>query len=94
MTDLDLWINRHNRRLWLGLFLQRAGEWLAAFLFLFGASVLTAKLFLPEFWPRVLWLGLLAIPILLLAGARRAGGRSRVSKPWRFWIGNCGAAGW
>ena len=55
--------------------MQRAGEWLAAFLFLFGASVLTAKLFLPEFWPHVLWLGLLAVPILLLA-ARSASRRS------------------
>ncbi len=75
MTDLDLWIKRHNRRLVFGLFLQRAGEWLAAFLFLFGACVLTSKLFLPQFWPHVLWLGLWAVPILLLA-ARSASRRS------------------
>lgn len=67
MTTLELWIKRHHRRLAFGLFLQRAGEWLAAFLFLFGACVLTAKLFLPDFWPHVLWLGLLVIPLLLLA---------------------------
>jgi hypothetical protein len=51
----------------LGLFLQRAGEGLAVFLFLFGASVLTAKLFLPQFWPNVLWLGVLVIPLLAMA---------------------------
>lgn len=67
MTTLELWIRRHHRRLALGLFLQRAGEWLAVWLFLFGAAVLTAKLFLPEFWPDVLWLTLLAVPILVLA---------------------------
>ena len=73
MTTLELWIKRHHRRLAFGLFLQRAGEWLAVFLFLFGAAVLTAKLFLPSFWPDVLWLGLGIVPILLLAGrwARR-----------------------
>lgn len=67
MTTLELWINRHNRRLMIGLFLKRAGEWLAAWLYLFGACVLTVKLFLPDFWPEVLWLGLLVIPILGLA---------------------------
>ncbi len=67
MTTLELWIKRHRRRLALGLFLQRAGEWLAALLFLFGACVLMAKLFLPRFWPDVLWLGLLAVPLLSLA---------------------------
>lgn len=67
MTTLELWIKRHHRRLAFGLFLGRAGEWLAGFLLLFGAAVLTAKLFLPEFWPEVLWLSVLAIPILLLA---------------------------
>jgi hypothetical protein len=68
MTTLELWIKRHHRRLAFGLFLQRAGEWLAAFLFVFGASVLTAKLFLPQFWPGVLWLGLAILPILVLSG--------------------------
>lgn len=68
MTTLELWINRHHRRLAFGLFLERAGEWLAVFLLLFGAAVLTAKLFLPDFWPEVLWLLTLVVPILLLAG--------------------------
>lgn len=67
MTTLELWIKRHHRRLAFGLFLERAGEWLAGFLFLFGAAVLTAKLFLPEFWPGVLWVSLLVVPIVLLA---------------------------
>ncbi len=67
MTTLELWIKRHHRRLAFGLFLERAGESLAVFLFLFGASVLTAKLFLPQFWPHVLWLGFLAVPLALLA---------------------------
>lgn len=64
MTTLELWITRHNRRLMFGLFLKRAGEWLAVWLYVFGACVLTVKLFLPEFWPDVLWLSLLVIPIL------------------------------
>ncbi|MCA9067799.1 MAG: hypothetical protein KDA84_02690, partial [Planctomycetaceae bacterium] len=64
MTTLEFWITRHNRRLAIGLFLKRAGEWLAGWLYLFGACVLAVKLFLPEYWPEVLWLTLLVIPIL------------------------------
>ncbi len=67
MTTLEIWIAKHHRRLTFGLFLQRAGEWLAVYFLVFGACVLTAKLFLTQFWPHVLWLSLGVLPVLAFA---------------------------
>lgn len=75
MATAELWVERQLRRLRLGAFLERAAEWLAAFLFVFGGAVLIVKLAVPSLWPHVLWLGLLAIPVL--AGAWWHSGRER-----------------
>jgi hypothetical protein len=57
-----IWIERFHRRLTWGAFLRRAAEFLAAFLFVFGTAVLIVRLFVPELWPHVLWLGCGAVP--------------------------------
>lgn len=67
MSRRDVWIHRHLRRLRLGQFLQRAGEWLAGFLLVFGMSVLLVKRLIPAGWPHVLWLAAAAIPVTALA---------------------------
>lgn len=76
---MERWIQRYHRRLELGRFLARAADWLAAFLFVFGAAVLLTKLWLADYWPSVLWLGAVAVPLVLAAGilSRRRGGYSR-----------------
>ena len=61
--SFERWVETHRRRLQVGVFLTTAAEWLAVFLFVFGAVVLAVKLFLPAGWPYVLWAGLGAIPI-------------------------------
>ncbi|MGD9856102.1 MAG: hypothetical protein AB7U20_14250 [Planctomycetaceae bacterium] len=67
MTARDRWIHRHLRRLHFGQFLQRAAEWLAAYLVLFGTAVLTVKLLIPAFWPHVMWVAAGVIPVTALA---------------------------
>jgi len=58
----DRWIDRYLARVRWGEYLQRAAEWFAAFLFCFGGAVLIVRLWIPAWWPHVLWLGLGAIP--------------------------------
>lgn len=67
MTARDRWIDRHLRRLHFGQFLQRAVEWLTVYLFCFGTTVLVVKLTAPTLWPNVLWVGVGAVPVTLLA---------------------------
>ncbi|MCH7688649.1 MAG: hypothetical protein IH899_18530 [Planctomycetes bacterium] len=67
MSDSNRWIEQHLKRLAFGQFLHSAAEWLAGFLFVFGTAVLVVKLFVPELWPNVLWLGLGAIPVTVIA---------------------------
>lgn len=67
MSARDRWISRHLRRLHFGQFLQRAAEWMAAYLFAFGSLVLIVKLLLPGLWPHVLWLALGALPVTIAA---------------------------
>ena len=74
-NPMDRWIERHLARLEFGRFLRHTAEWLAAFLFVFGAVVLGVKLALPNFWPGVLWLGLLAIPVCVAAWLRSRNAR-------------------
>ena len=63
----DRWIDRYVARIRVGEFLHRAAETGAAFLFAFGATILTVKLAFPGAWPNVLWAGLGVIPALGLA---------------------------
>ncbi|WP_166824578.1 hypothetical protein [Thalassoroseus pseudoceratinae] len=65
--SFDGWIEQHRRRLQVGVFLATAAEWLAIFLFVFGAGVLAVKLFLPSGWPYVLWAGMGVVPVALAA---------------------------
>ncbi len=67
MSDRDHWIARHLRRLRTGQFLHRAGEWLAGFLIVFGMAVLLTRRLVPSLWPNVLWLGVAAVPALVVA---------------------------
>ena len=62
MEHVERWIDRYQQRIRWGEYLQRAAEWLAAFLFLFGAAVLLVRLALPGWWPHVLWMSLGVIP--------------------------------
>jgi hypothetical protein len=64
---LDRWIDRYISRVRMGAFLQRAAETGAAFLFVFGTSVLVVKLLVPQAWPNILWAGLGLIPAWGLA---------------------------
>ncbi len=68
MTSMDRWIAIHQRRLTIGQLLEKAAEFLALFLFVFGSTVLAAKLLFPAIWPHVLWLALGAIPVAGAAG--------------------------
>lgn len=63
----DRWIDRCWFRLRLGQFLKTGADWLAVYLFCFGAAILTVKLVLPQFWPHVLWLALGTIPVTVMA---------------------------
>ncbi len=65
MTNRDRWISKHLRRLHFGQFLQRSGEWLAGFLFLYGTLILLTRILWPQLWPEVLWAGFLAVPALI-----------------------------
>lgn len=67
MSSRELWIRRHLRRLWLGQFLERAGEWLAGFLLVFGLAVLLVRRMAPWLWPEVLSLVAGAVPICVIA---------------------------
>jgi hypothetical protein len=67
MSDRERWIARHLRRLRVGQFLHRAGEWLAAFLIVLGICVLLVKRLVPVWWPQVLWLAAAAVPVTGLA---------------------------
>lgn len=67
MNSIDHWIERCWRRLQYGQFMHRFSELLAGFLFAFGTLVLFVKLLLPAFWPHVLWLALLVLPLVFAA---------------------------
>ncbi|MGC1276034.1 MAG: hypothetical protein WBC44_20205 [Planctomycetaceae bacterium] len=57
------------RRRWLvGELLRGAAGWSAGLLLVLGAAILGVKLFAAHFWPDVLWLGLLALPIAAIVG--------------------------
>jgi hypothetical protein len=64
---MERWVDRYSRRLALGRFLERFAEWFAGFLFAFGAIVLAVKLVAPNLWPHVLWIGLAAVPVTIVA---------------------------
>lgn len=67
MPSMDRWISRALRRLRFGQFLQTSAEWLAGFLFAFGAAVLAVKLLIPSAWPHVLWSSAACVPAALVA---------------------------
>lgn len=67
MSGRDKWVKRCLNRLHIGQFLERAAEWLATFLITFGCLVLIVKLLLPDLWPHVLWVSILAIPCTVAA---------------------------
>lgn len=67
MKPIEYWLNKNRRRITFGHFLNRASTSLSAFLFLFGAVILGIRLVKPDWWPRVLWLGFLEVPMLLAA---------------------------
>ncbi|MEZ6066394.1 MAG: hypothetical protein R3B90_11965 [Planctomycetaceae bacterium] len=67
MTQRDRWIRKHLGRLHVGQFLQRAGEWFAGFLIVFGMIVLLVSRMAPQLWPNVLWLAVAAIPVAAIA---------------------------
>jgi hypothetical protein len=73
----DRWINRYAARVRFGEFLQKGAEWGAAYLFALGAAVLLVKLFIPQAWPHVLWLGAGLIPAV---AAGWPTGRNRQSR--------------
>ncbi len=62
-VSVERWIDRFAARVRLGEFLRRGAEWGAAYLFLFGAAVLVAKLLWPQLWPHVLWLAVGILPV-------------------------------
>jgi hypothetical protein len=68
--SFELWTRKYLFRLQMGQFLQRAADGMAAFLLGFGTLVLVSKLLFPMLWPHVTWLGLGAIPVLILAWQR------------------------
>src|SRR5687768_10499846 len=62
MAPMERWIERYQRRVRIGEFLHRAAEFFAVFLFCWGGAILVSRLWVPQWWPHVLWLGLGAIP--------------------------------
>jgi hypothetical protein len=76
-VTIDRWIDRYAARIRLGEFLQRAAEWGAAYLFVFGAAVLVVKLFFPQAWPHVLWLAAGLIPAFAAGWPFRANRENR-----------------
>jgi hypothetical protein len=80
MNPFEVWITRQRRRLSLGVFLTAFADWMAIFLLAFGTSVLIVKLGKPGFWPAILWLAALAIPLMVwtwLRSRRRSFSRSQ-----------------
>jgi hypothetical protein len=67
MSNRDRWISRHLRRLRVGQFLERAGEWLAGLLIALGMAVLLTRRLAPSLWPDVLWLAAAIVPALATA---------------------------
>ena len=67
MSPMDLWIRRHVRRLEFGRYLNRLSEFLGLFCLAFGMLILGSKIFLPQWWPNILWLGLSCVPLGVLA---------------------------
>lgn len=67
MTSMDRWVERHQRRMAFGLFLERAADWLVGFFFVFGTAVLVVKLLAPGLWPNVLWIALAVLPVSVAA---------------------------
>lgn len=79
----DRWIDRCRSRLRFGEFLRSAADWLAVYLFVFGAAILLIKLVVPEFWPRAIWLCIGSVPVALAAwsvsGRRQFGRRDSIA---------------
>ena len=67
MAPVHRWIDRFEKRLLWGRFLQRAAESLAVALFVFGTAVLIVRLWIPHAWPYVLWLAVGVMPAAALA---------------------------
>lgn len=79
MSSPDRWIDRYAARLAFGQMLERAAEWLAVACFVFGGAVLIVKLGLPQAWPNVLWLAVIAVPVSFAAWAMAR--RERFTRP-------------
>jgi hypothetical protein len=75
MTHRDRWINKHLRRLHFGQFLQRAIEWVAVYLLVFGVAVFLVRRMAPGLWPHVLWLAAGVVPVTALAWGMTRSGR-------------------
>jgi hypothetical protein len=67
MPSFERWIESHRQRLEFGRFLHRAADLLAVFLFVFGATLLAAKLLAPAVWVHVLWGLAGVVPLAVLA---------------------------
>ena len=67
VSAFERWIDKSATRIRFGEFLLKAADCGAAFLFAFGTIVLMAKLFVPGWWPHVLWLAAGAMPAAGLA---------------------------
>lgn len=78
--SIDRWVKRYASRLQLGELLHSAAEWGAGLLILLGMAVLAVKLFVPDAWPEILWLGGGIVPALCIVwwSARR-----RRQAPWQ-----------
>lgn len=63
MTDTDTIAARFLRRLNIGHFLARMGEWLAIVLSILGVCVLVVRLLTPDLWPEILWLCMCIVPV-------------------------------
>lgn len=67
MSSRDRWIDKHLWRLQFGQFLQRAIEWVAVYLLVFGVTVFLVRRMAPGLWPHVLWLAVGVVPLTALA---------------------------
>jgi hypothetical protein len=63
MPEPARFLARLRRRLLVGELLYAAAGWLSGFFIVFGVAVLAVKLFRPQLWPNVLWLGVFVIPL-------------------------------
>lgn len=67
MSARDRWIDKHLWRLRFGQFLQRAIEWSAMYLLMFGVTVFLVRRMAPSMWPHVLWLAVGVLPLTAIA---------------------------